>query len=432
MNAGSTEFAERRAAAYWALAALFAMNLLNYIDRNILSALVEPVQRDLGMQGRDALIGFLSTAFFLSYALFSPLIGWLGDRVTRRYLLAAGVGIWSLATFGSGLARSYGEMLLARSVMGIGEATYAVIAPTLIADLFPRRLRSRVLAVFYLAMPLGVALGYAIGGQVNMWLGWRWAFYVVGIPGLAVALGALFIREPRRGASEEVVESLPLSWASYVALARNRSFVLNCLAMAMMTFALGGLAWWAPKYLGGKWAAGSASPAEALRDASVLLGAAIVFGGLVGTALGGWLGDRFAQRIRGAHFLLSGIGMLLAVPFVGLALIASGKVAVFLSMAAGLTLIFLSTGPSNAIIVNVTQPGIRASAFAVNILVIHLLGDIPSPPAMGAVSDFTGSMFWGMVVTLPVLALSGVLYCMGVRHLDADQEAMLQQLRTAA
>jgi MFS family permease len=442
----------RTLGAYRALAALFTMNLLNYIDRNILAAVIDPIQRSLGMEDQDALAGLLSTAFFLSYALFSPVMGWLGDRMTRKYLLVAGVGVWSLATFGSGLATSYSHLLLARSVMGIGEATYAVIAPTMIADYFAREQRSRALAFFYVAIPVGSALGYMIGGLVAYWWGWRAAFFVVGLPGLFVALAALAIHEPRRGASEDLdeetrlrAELAPMSGNAYLALVRNRSYVLNTLATAMFTFALGGLAYWTPKYLTVKWTdvavqaqAGTGTGLlpeveeqlrrEAARDANLGLGAVLVVSGLAGTVLGGTLGDRLAGRMRGAPFQVAGIGMLASVPFVALALTLTGRTEVFVCMGVGLTLAFLSTAPSNAIIVNVTVPRMRAAAFALNILIIHMLGDIPSPPAMGLVSEWT-SMFWGMSVTLPVLVLSGLLYVRGARHLDADQEEMLCALR---
>src|SRR5262249_11396513 len=200
--------------------------------------------------------GLMATIFFVSYAIFSPVFGWLGDRMPRKYLLAIGVGIWSLATFGAGLAVSYAQMVLARSVLGIGEAAYATLAPTLIADLFVREKRNRALAIFYLAIPIGAALGYVLGGWIvahheslhilprledalatltgrprftaEEGRGWRMAFFVVGLPGLIVAFLALFIPEPRRGAPEAVAdedllrhEALPSSWRGYCPLLPN-------------------------------------------------------------------------------------------------------------------------------------------------------------------------------------------------------------------
>ncbi len=459
-------------AAYWVLAALFAMNLLNYIDRYILAAALKHIQKTPGFTESDRDAGMMITIFFVSYALFSPVVGWLGDRMTRKYLLAIGVGVWSLATFGSGLAMNNEQMLIARSLLGIGEAAYATLAPTLIADLFTRDRRNRALAIFYLAIPIGASLGYVLGGEIithheqlhvlpliedavaglfgrhfsaDEGRGWRMAFFVVGLPGLLVAFAALFLPEPKRGATEEVDEehlrhheALPTSWNTYASLFRNRSFVYNTLAMAMLTFALGGLQGFTPKYL----STGEHPMSD--EDANLGLGVMSAIAGLVGTPLGAWLGDWMARRMRGGYFWMSGITMLAAVPFILGALVAAlfgvPPALIFGCILIGLTLSFLNYGPSNAIVINVTLPKIRAAAFAVNILILHLLGDIPSPYVMGAVSDWVRhgdteaakqlSLFWGLSVTIPALVLSGILFCMGTRHLEADQEAVLKNLQS--
>jgi MFS family permease len=400
------------------------------MDRYILAAVIERVQVTLRIEDSDDLAGLLSTAFFVSYVLFSPVMGWLGDRAPRKQLLAVGVGIWSLATFWSGFVDSFTEMMFARSLLGIGEATYATIAPTLIADLFRRSQRNRALAVFYVAVPVGSALGYVVGAQVADYFdNWRFAFYLVGGPGILVALAALFIREPQRGASEEGAdeaalhhEKLPLKWSVYTALFRNWSYVYNTLGMAMMTFAVGGLAFWTPKFISKERGLGD-------KDAGTYMGVAIILGGLVGTALGGWVADLLTRRFRGAYFWLCGLTMIAAVPFIWLALVARQTEIIFGSMTLGLILVFVSTGPSNAIIVNVTLPRIRAAAFAINIFAIHILGDIPSPPLMGLVTRLSGDMFYGLVITIPALVVSGLFYCMGARYLEADQDAVTRQVR---
>lgn len=457
--------------AYWLLAALFAMNLLNYIDRYILAAVLKPMQETLGFQGDDTKAGFLSAIFVISFALFSPVMGWLGDRMTRKYLLVIGIGVWSLATFGSGLARTYGEALFARSLLGIGEATYTTLAPTLIADLFPRAQRNRALAIFYVAIPVGAALGYVLGGQIvahheslhflprledaiasltgqhftnETGRGWRMAFFLVGLPGLLVAVAAFFLPEPKRGATEEVDEehrqkhdALSLSWRDYLRLAHNRSYVYNTFAMAMLTFALGGLQFFTPKFLA------SGENGMSLEDANMKLGVAILLAGLIGTPLGSWLGDIAARRWSGGFFLMSGVSMLVSVPFILVALLAAlwGWPLVFFGIATGVTLAMLNYGPSNAIIINVNVPKIRAAAFAVNILMIHLLGDIPSPYLMGVVSDAVRpsdtpageqiGLFWGLLITIPALVASGVLFLMGTRHLERDQDAVLKEMQHA-
>jgi MFS family permease len=453
------------------LAALFAMNLLNYIDRYILAAVIKPIQNTPGFTLGDADAGLLATIFFVSYAVFSPVLGWLGDRMSRKYLLALGVGVWSLATFASGLAVSNAQMLLARSVLGIGEAAYATLAPTLIADLFVREKRNRALAIFYLAIPVGAALGYVIGGQIvthheslrilpvledalasltgqhftaEQGRGWRMAFFVVGLPGVLVAVAALFIPEPHRGATEDVAaenilrHEAPPSWHAYASLLYNPSYVYNCLGMAMLTFALGGLQFWTPKFLS------TGDGAMTDEQANLGLGVVVVLSGLIGTPLGAWLADRLAPRYKGAYFWMSGVTMLAGTPFILAALVAPlfalSPIVVFACILIGLTLSLLNYGPTNAIIINVTVPNIRAAAFALNILIIHLLGDIPSPYVMGAVSDWTRQdtsaaaqqlgLFWGLVITIPAMALSGILFCLGARHLEADQEAVLKALRS--
>jgi predicted MFS family arabinose efflux permease len=416
-------------AAFWTLVALFGMNLLNYIDRFILAAVLKPVRVDLGMSEWAA--GFTVSVFYVGYAVFSPIVGWLGDRMQRRYLLAVGVGVWSLATCGAALCQSFEQLVLARSLLGVGEAAYATLAPTLIADFFPREQRNRALSFFYLAVPFGAAIGYPLGGFIQTHYGWRTAFFVVGLPGLAVALAALALPEPERGATEDVDEQhrhlhskVNYSWREiFAVLVRNRSFVCNTLGMAMFTFALGGLQGWAPTYF------------EEVRGmnqekANDWLGMVLVVSALIGTPLGGVLSDRLAPRLRGAYFWVSGVTMLASVPFLAVTLLATDPVLIFGSMVVGLTLAFMNIGPSNSILTNVSLPNIRAAAVSVNLMAIHFLGDIPSPPLIGLVGG-GGHLFWGMAITLPAIALGGVFFCLGAPHLDKDQQAVLNYLRSA-
>lgn len=418
-----------RPAAYLTLAMLTAMNLLNYLDRYVLAALLKPLGEELHLNNTQ--LGWVVAAFLIGYTFFSLGVGWLGDRVPRKYLLAAGVGVWSLATFGSGLVRSYEDMLVVRGVVGIGEATYATLAPALISDLFPRAKRNGALTIFYTTIPIGAALGYGIGAGLNAWQGWRVAFCVVGLPGLAVALSALALREPPRGASEEVSEEeraryqrVPLSPAMYRGLLRSPSFVFVTLAMAMNTFALGGLQPWVPKFLAD---ARGMDP----DGASLRLGVVVVISGLVGTPLGGWLSGRLAARHPGAYFWVSGLGMLASAPVILAGLLAREPALIFGCILVGLALALMGYGPSNTILVNVTLPKVRAAAVAVNLFCIHALGDIPSPVVIGKVSDEAGNnLLLGLLVTVPALVLSGLFYCLGARHLAADQEAMVREMRS--
>jgi MFS family permease len=417
-------------AAYVSLALLIGMNLLNYIDRYILASLLKPIGSDLHLSETE--LGCLPSVFLIVYTAFSPVVGLLGDRMPRRYLLAVGVGVWSLATFATGLVTSFWQLAAVRGLLGIGEATYIILAPTLIADLFRRERRNLALTAFYTAIPIGAALGYVLGARVGAWQGWRAAFYIVGLPGLLAALAALLLHEPHRGATEDVSEKdqlrqeqLPLSWSIYGTLLRNRSFLLNTLAMAMSAFALGALQYWTPIFL-------EKHRGYEPTEAGDLLGVVVAVSGLAGTLLGGVLGDRLARRYRGAYFWVSGLSTLAAVPFILAALLSPHRVVIAGGILVGLTLAVMNYGPSNTILVNVTMPRIRAAALAINLFSIHWLGDIPSPVAIGAVSDSTGgNLLLGLAITLPALAASGLFYCLGAPHLESDQEAMLREMRSS-
>jgi predicted MFS family arabinose efflux permease len=430
VNGSTREKSFWLSAAFWTLIALFGMNLLNYIDRFILAAVLEMLGKDVPMNETQE--GTVGSIFYVSYAVFSPVVGWLGDRVRRKYLLAAGVGVWSLATAGTGLCVSFGQLLLARSVLGVGEATYAILAPTLIADLFPREQRNRALTFFYLAVPFGAAFGYPLGAFIGTAAGWRTAFFVVGLPGLLVALSATLLKEPPRGGTEGVDEehrqqheALPFSWDIYRRLLRTPSYLYNCLGMAMFTFAMGGLQFFAPKFF-------STVRHIDPQNVGLYLGAVIVVSGLVGTSLGGWLGDRLVPRLSGAYFWMCGVTMAASIPFILLALLATDPLVIFGSLVVGLTLGLMNIGPSNAIITNVSPPKIRAAAVAINLVVIHFLGDIPSPPLMGLVSDLMGKdLFWGMALTIPTILAGGIFFCLGAPYLERDQKAVLQYLRSA-
>lgn len=428
--------------AYWTLAALLGINLLNFTDRYILGAVLSKVQESPGQGGLgldDWQAGFVGSAFFFAYALVSPLIMWLGDRVNRKYVLAGCIALWSLATFGTGLAQSFEQLVLARVVLAVGEATFTTLSPTVIADLFPKQKRGWALTMFYLAVPLGAALGYPIGGTIAS-IGpghWRSAFYVVGLPGLAVAVAALWLPEPVRGASEEAdEEALRLhragrySWGQvFGTLLRTPSFVFNCLGMAMFTFAVGGVQHWVAKYF-------DLTTHLGLDVVTSYLGLTLFVSGLAGTAAGGGLADRWTRRWPGAYFGLSGIGLLLCVPLLLTALLSTNPLVIFPCLVVGLTLAFMNIGPSNTILANVTAPKMRAAAVAVNLFCIRALGDIPAPWLMGSVSDSLRGvfpdegtrLFWGVILAVPALLLGGLFFCLGAPHLRHDEGAVRKQI----
>jgi MFS family permease len=418
---------DTRPRAVVTLALLCGMNLLDYIDRNILAAVLPQIQAEMGLSSTQA--GALGPAFLIAYTVFAPLMGWAGDRYNRIHLLVCGVGLWSLATVGSGFADTYGHLVLARSLLGIGEATYGTLAPTILADLYPRERRGQILSFFYLAVPVGSALGYVLGGMIEPHYGWRVAFWIVGGPGLVAALCGLLLREPPRGAmdSAEQVHDLVsvhapghVSWRDYGMLKQNKSYIHNTLGMALMTFALGGLALWMPAFF-------HRVKGMTLQEANLWIGPLTVVAGLLGTMTGGWLADRLLQRTPAAYFLVSGCGMLLAMPCALVSLLANAPTVYLPAMFLAECGVFLNTGPCNAILVNIVPPAMRSTAFAINIFLIHVLGDIWSPIVIGAVADATGgNLTAGMLLTVVAIGGAGVLFLRGMRYLEQDQRAALR------
>lgn len=399
----------------WAvLAFLTGINLLNYIDRQILYAVFPPLQAELTLS--DTQLGLLASAFMWMYLSTAPVFGLLADRRRRPHLMALGVALWSVATAFSGLVRSYAELLAGRAVVGIGEASYGSIAPALLSDHFHPESRGRALAIFSMAIPVGSALGYLLGGMLERAFGWRAAFFVVGIPGLLLAWSMGRLPDPARGGLDGGAESARAVSAprgrDYLELLRTRSYVLNCLAMTAMTFAVGGLAAWVPTYL-------VRVRGMELAQANLTFGALTLISGVGGTVAGGWIGDRLLSRVPAAYFLVSGVGLALSVPC-GVAVIllanrAWALTAIFLAE----LLIFLNTGPLNAIIANVSRAKVRATAYAANIFIIHALGDAISPAFVGMLSDRVGlaTAFW---IAPAMLALAALFCFWGMRHFVAD------------
>jgi len=396
------------------LVLLTLVNLLNYLDRFVVSALVESLKRS-ALALTDAELGSLMTGFVVVYTLASPIFGTLGDRARRPRLVALGVAFWSAATALSALARSFHGLFVARAAVGVGEAAYGTIAPSLLADYFPRAQRGRAFAVFFAAIPVGSALGYVVGGLVDRAFGWNAAFLVAGLPGLLLAGLILRLPDPPRGASDAAGTEVPVRPASravfasvrdglgaYPGLLRNRPYRLTVLGYAAYTFALGGMAFWMPAFL------------ERVRgvpraEATVVFGAIVVATGFVGTFAGGWIGDRLLRRTDQAYLWVSGVATLLAVPC-AIVVFASASRSVYVpALVAAQLLLFASTGPVNSAIVNVVAPTERATAVALSILAIHLLGDVPSPVLIGLLSD-AASLGRAVLIVPVAVFLSGAIW----------------------
>ena len=414
----SMEFARKSVSgARTALFLLLGINLFNYIDRQILAALEPDIRATFFAPGDVNAMwktGLLGDAFFVTYMISAPILGFLADRISRWIIVGSAVILWSLASGGSGLATTFAILFATRIFVGIGEGGYGPAAPTILADLFPIQTRGRVMAVFYAAIPVGSALGYVIGGLVGAHLGWRWAFYLVIPPGLLLGLLCFWQRDPRVSADHLAQKSPRRSIRGYLNLFRTRSYLINCIAMTLMTFVTGGLGFWVPAYLRYR----DQSPAVGM----TIFGLITVVAGLVSTLLGGVVADRLRPRFPGSYFWVSGIGMLIACPFF-LATLYTPFPAAWVPMFFAIFFLFLNTGPSNTALANVSLPAVRATAFAVSILVVHALGDVQAFWLLGYIGGHA-NMHVAFLFVSGIILLSGVVWLTGVKYLAADTAAV--------
>lgn len=382
---------------------LTALNLFNFIDRYILPGVQPLVQKEFFLN--DAQIGLVTTAFFFTYMLAAPLTGWLGDRYRRKPLIVAGALLWSIATLYTAWVHSYQTLLIRHAIVGIGEATFSIFAPALLADFYPEAQRNRVLSIFYITIPVGGALGYLIGGVLGQQYGWRMPFFVAALPGVLIAAAFyFFVPEPQRGSCDRLSPTLDRSTLS--GLLHNPAFWTATLGMAMWTFAVGGISTFLPTFFV---RFGSLSVAQA----GTLAGAITVVDGLLGTIVGGWLAQRWSRTNHRALYLISAWSPILAIP--PAAAVFFGPRSFFLPGAfVAEFLLFLGTGPLNAAIVNSIGASIRSTAIALNLFVIHALGDAFSPHLIGLVSDATNLRI-GLSITLFALTASGIILFVGAR-----------------
>jgi MFS transporter, Spinster family, sphingosine-1-phosphate transporter len=399
-------------AARRALALLLGINLFCYLDRYILAAIIPKIKVEFLSGDADAngKAGLLTTAFLVSYMITAPVFGWMADRYSRWMIIAASVAVWSVASGASGLAGSFMALLLTRVFLGIGEAGYGPSAPTIISDFYHPEKRGLVLSWFFMAIPVGSAIGYVFGGVIDHYFGWRWAFYLVTPPGFLLAALCTLMPEPARAATHQKA-----NFADYKKLLKIPSLITNIAAQAAMTFAIGGLSVWAPTYI-------HEARGLPLAQVDLIFGGILVVAGLISTLFGGWLGDKLRPRFPGAYFLVSGVGMLLGFPATIAMLYVPFPYAwifIFLAMA----FLFLNIGPSNTAIANVTPSAMRATAFALNILVIHALGDALSPWLIGWIKDH-GTWNLSFFTVSTVMLLAGIIWLCSTRALVRDTEAV--------
>jgi len=406
--------------ARYALGVLFTINLFNYIDRQVISGILPLVQQDLRLS--DTALGWLASAFMILYLTGSIPLGVLGDRVARNRLISVGVGIWGVATFLSGLARSYGQLFAARAVVGIGEASYGPTASAMVSDLFPRERRGLVNALFNSAIPLGGAIGVMAGGLVGSRYGWRTAFFLVGLPSVALTILAWRLGDPLRGAQDRLVpdEGTLVHEGFFDGVARlfrTPTFVMVCAVGMLVAFSIGAFNHWLPLYL-------HRVKQFSVAEASFWFGILSATGGLLGVVSGGLVGDLLAQRTPAGHLLTIAAGFLLAAP-AGIVMILAREPAVFLpALFFAVAFLVLYIGSVNAVIHNVVHPGLRATAVAIFVFVINLGGAALSPAVVGLVSDRRQSLQTAMLMLPFLVFFAGLIALAAATVVGSDMRRL--------
>lgn len=388
-----------------ALSILTGLNLLHYLDRSVLSAVVVPLKADLGLS--DGELGRLWTAFMLGYFVTSPLFGYFGDRYPRRWLIFAGIFFWSLGTVLTGVASLFAFMLAMRVLVGLGEASYATLSPGWIADLYEPLRRNNALTIFYTAIPVGSALGYILGGVISTHFGWREAFYFAGAPGLLLAFVLLWMREPERGEADAragiVPDKAKPKLRDVLQLARLSRYHLVVWGYTAYTFALGAFGFWGPAFLNRF----HNVPNE---KASLFFGAVLVVTGLVGTLIGGFAATAWQRRTPSGYAWLCGLSAAAAAPVSVVAFLSSNTTVSMACLALAMFLAFLSTGPINTLLLESVPANLRASAVAVSIFVMHLFGDFWSTEIVGHLSDVWNSLRAAVMILPAALLVAGLLW----------------------
>lgn len=404
---------ERLATPASALWVCFLLNLLNYVDRQIPYSLAEHLKTEFFLS--DSQIGYLGSAFLLVYAMGAVPLGYLADRATRRRVLGGCAFLWSLATLGSALAPNFGTLLVMRALVGIGEAGYAAAAPALLAAHYPEEKRSRVFAFFFIAIPLGSALGYAAGGLLGQWIGWRAAFVLVSLPGFALVPLSLLLSEGSEESGVEGTRVLPTA-EEWKRLFSNVVFWLIILGEAAVSFSLGAVSVFFPSHL-------SRTFGYSVAFAGMMAGGLMALPSLLGSIVGGRLAERAESHKAGSLLLVPALGSLigaaLAVPYFQL----NSPWLAHPLMVVAVIAIFTYPGPVNAAIAQQAPPRLLATAFSIEILMIHMLGDAWSPALVGAISDHFQAdglapgpaLARALGIAMPVpLAISGMILLFGV------------------
>ncbi|MGQ0702827.1 MAG: MFS transporter [Gemmatimonadales bacterium] len=402
----------------YALALLTVINLVNYLERNTIFALFEPIKQDLGLS--DAHLGWLGSAYVLVFSLASVPAGILSDLGSRRIVIAGGVVLWSIATSLSGLADGFGSLLFARSMIGLGGAAAATAGSALVADYFPGRGRSVAMGLFMAGLAIGGVLGILVAGQLEHHYGWRVAFFTLGLPGFLIAALVLRLKDPTRPAapSRQGPEVLFATVRELEGVARRilstPTLVVVFIGGALISFGMNGLVGWAPTFL-------TRERGLSIAESTLLLGSWGLLAGTAGTIAGGFVADGLRSRWASGRVIASGLGFLVGVPL-AIWLLWIRDMGWFVPVfAAAFFFLTWYNGPLASVIFDVTPSRIATTMAGAWFMFIHLAGDAIAFPLVGTLSDNIGLQY--AILLLPVASLIGALIVLlGVKWVAADME----------
>ena len=386
-----------------ALVLLTAMNFVNYLDRYILPAVQEQIKGEFHLS--DNQIGSLTLWFMVAYVAASPVTGWLGDRFPRKPMIViAAIGIAAMNFFTASV-HDYMSLNLRHAALGIGEASFGIFAPSLLADFYADDQRNRVLTIFNLSLPFGAAMGVEAGAWIGAHHGWRMSFIASAVPGLLVAiLIAAFMREPKRAVAEDKAKT---DKGTVVSLLRNPAYLCAILGYSAVTFSLGGISWWMPSFL-------HRFAGYSIEAAGGVMGPIIVVAGIGGTALGGWIAQVWSRKTSKALYLVPAISAALTIP-PAIMLFFGPKGLLLPSLSLAIFLVFLGTGPVNAATLNAVPANLRATAMAGQLFALHIFGDMFSPKLIGIISD-KSDLRHGLAATLVTFAIGAVIFFVGAKY----------------
>lgn len=393
----------------WILIILTGVNLFNYFDRYLLSSVLGSISADWGLSKTQG--GMLGSAFMLGYFLTSPLFGYLGDRTSRKWLIALGVAVWSLGTVLSGLAGGFAILIFYRVLVGVGEASYATISPGIISDSFPKEKCNNALTIFYLAIPLGAALGSMAGGWFE---DWRKAFIYAGLPGFILATLLLpFTDVPRRGQKDKPKPGIKEVWQLFnVKNPGIWNYQLVIWGYTAYTFAMGAFAHWGVTFFEQIFGMSEKAAGETF-------GTILVVSGLFGTMLGGFAATAWQKRSPSGYANTLGFSVLAAAPLAYASFHATNQILATVLFGLAVFLLFAGTGPVNTLILETAPSHLRSSAMAASIFVIHMFGDLWSPTIVGILSDQFGMQRGVLILPLALLVAASLWLVLGRRQRGA-------------